>query len=240
MRKILSIVFSLLIAAVAVAQSDAPKYPQPFVGVGLSINGSGYSSVSLTGQAGLDLEENHFVSYTAATYDTARKTADNEIANEKGHVVSGQSQAFARFGSGYLLGGGAEWTKTITSDYTKEATYPLVGGGKDFAKFRLVLSYFREHNEITHYPTLVTFTEPGGTAAYRSQSCNCGSGVQGVTTQLWLPSPVSAHHLFFHAELKAYSYHNTLTDPYNAALTAAEKSVRSFGGELQYSVLYRF
>lgn len=229
-----------VVSSTTPSEERAPKFPiNPYVEIGPSLNGGGYSSVSGTGTVGLNVDTRHFLLESSATFDTAGKTNDGTENNDKGHNIACGSDVFYRLSSGWFFGSGLNWSKTITTNYDKEATHPAVGGGKDFASFRLQFTYFREENEITHYPTLVQFT-PGPGQAQFSYTCHCGSGVNGFETQLWYPSPMSTHHIFFHATLQTYWFHTTITDPYDTALTQQQESSRNSSGGLNYSLMYRF
>ncbi len=218
----------------------APKFPiNPYVEIGGSANGGGYSLLSATGTVGLNVDTRHFLLESSAIFDAARKTNDGTENNVKGHDITFGSDVFYRLSSGWYFGGGLDWGKTITTNYDKEAAHPAIGGGKDFASFRLQFTYYREKNEITHYPTLVQFTPGPGQAPF-SYTCHCGNGVNGFETQLWYPSPMSTHHVFFHATLQTYWFHTTITDPYDTVLTQQQESSRNSSLGLNYSMMYRF
>lgn len=230
----------LLICSMAFAQdATVSAYPHPYVAVGASLNGGGYSTFSFTGSGGLNLEKTHFVLESDGTYDTAGKSNDATYENKKGHNYSYSGDGLYRTSSGWLLGVGDIFTKTITTNYTKQATYPSAGAGKDFSHVRIQFMYYREENELTHYPELVNFT-PGPGQSEVSYTCRCTSNVSGLETRFWYPSPRSAKHLFFRADLKTYWFHTTLTDPYNVALTKSQEASHSFGGSLTYQIMYRF
>jgi hypothetical protein len=213
--------------------------PRAYVEFGPSINACGYTNLSVQGDAGIDLESGRLLWKSAVSYNTARKENDGTTANNSGHSAGTSSVAFVRLGEGWFLGGGVGWSKTITFNYTKQATYPKIGFGKDFSKYRLQFMYLREENEITHYPSALKFTPGPGQAAV-SSTCHCGSGVSGVEAHLWYPSPALKRHVFFHAVFQPFIFHATITDPYNASLTAAQKANHAFTGTLKYSILYRF
>lgn len=222
----------MLLSSVLFGQ-DVASYPHPYVEAGISINGGGYSSVSEVGAAGVTLEEKHLVVDAFTKYDTAGKTAAGA-----GHNINYTGVVYFRTTNGWLFGAGSDWAKTFTQEYTKEALHPRAGFGKDFTKVRLTFDYFREENEITHYPVLVQFT-PGPGQTKFSYTCHCVSGVNGIETNLWYPSPRSNRHLFFHADLDVYRYHTTITDPY-APWEAPHWHEYSFTGLLSYSILWRF
>ena len=231
-RLTLSVSLALLFVSSALAQS---LRPHPYVELGASTNGGGYSPLSGTASTGINIDSRRFILESNATYDTAGKSD----GNPKGHNIGFGSNVFYRTTQGWFFGGGMSWSKTITTNYTKEAGHPEVGGGKDFSRFRLQFMYLREENEITHYPDLVRFT-PGPGQSSLSHTCHCGSGVNGITTSLWLPSPESNHHWFFHASIPVYWFHTTITDPYNLLMTKQQESHHDASGGLTYSLMYRF
>ena len=231
MKSTIAVVFLLITSAWAQVR--------PYITVGASINGSGYSTFSGNGSAGIDAETTHLIGNTYLNYNVARKTHDGEVSNLKGHVISVDTRECVKLKS-YLLGAGVEWTKTITTDYTKEGYFPMVGGGRDFENFRIVVMYMREHNEIVHYPTPESFTAPGEKSVYTSYTCNCSNGVQGFSTQFWYPSPTLHRHLFFYANLSTVWFHSTLTDPNSTYLTNLQKKNKDYGGSLLYAAMWRF
>ena len=215
------------------------KFPRPYLELGATINPCGYKTFSATATAGVDFESEHFVFKASAVYDTAKKHTSTAIDNDRGHLVGFGYNSFYRFSNSWFLGAGMSWGKTISNEYTKEATYPKLIVGKDMESVRLQFAYLREENEITHYPTLVRFT-PGPGQSQLSHTCHCGSGVNGGEAQLWYPNPRLKKHIFFHADLQLFVFHTTITDPYNVSLTNAQKSAHDWSGSLTYSMMYRF
>jgi len=67
-----------------------------------------------------------------ASYDNARKANDNTIDNDKGHSRRLNSSIYGRPDDGWFVGGGAGWVQLSTTNYSKQAFRPSIGGGKDF------------------------------------------------------------------------------------------------------------
>ena len=81
---------------------------------------------------GLRIDTSHLIWEAGASYDTARKSDDNTINNEKGHSRRLESSIYYRFHSGWFAGAGAGWTQLSTTNYSKQAFRPTIGGGKDY------------------------------------------------------------------------------------------------------------
>jgi hypothetical protein len=54
--------------------------------------------------------------------------------NHSGHERSAQLRAFYKLGNGLYIGGGAQWSQTSTTTYSKQAWRPTLGVGKDFLR----------------------------------------------------------------------------------------------------------
>jgi hypothetical protein len=136
-----------------------------------------------------------------------------------------------------MFGGGTQWGKLVTTNYTKEAIYPLVAAGKDISPAtRLQAGFFREENEITHYPALTGFVTGANQVLY-AYSCHCGSGVNGVEIQLWHDF---TKHIFFRGMGQVFRFHETVTQPYEPSAVAIADAQHHFGGSLTYQVGWRF
>jgi hypothetical protein len=218
------------------------QLPKPYVEAGATAGSAGYG-VGAIGKLGVDTESKHFVSNVFVDYQTAGKTG-NTAPISAGHSRAAQGTAFYKFGNWYA-GAGAGWNETLTVDYSKYSWHPEVGGGRDFFgdgySWRFQAMYLRELNEYTRYPTLNTFTTPGGVGTYQAYTCKCASGVQGVDINAWLPSPAANHHFFAHVDMEPIFFHTTETDPYNTqAWAVAQKHQRDVATLFTLGFVARF
>ncbi|MGO8796543.1 MAG: hypothetical protein ACLQLC_17110 [Candidatus Sulfotelmatobacter sp.] len=221
--------------------------PHLFAEGGLNVSGNGYQTFAGNMGAGVGIEENHFIANAEGFYDFMRKTNDNDqVPDEKGRVRTADGEVFYKFhsGSSWFVGGGAGWSETSLTTYMKSAWNPRVGGGHDFVSemtsWRLQVLYLRDENEVVRYPSPVQFT-PGPGQSASSYTCSlCGNNVQGVEASVWFPSPSSPHHLLLHWVVTPVWFHETVTDPYNAALTHSQKSQHDVSGSYYVDLIYRF
>jgi hypothetical protein len=149
----------------------------------------------------------------------ARKTNDNTVNNSKGHERFLQGRAFYRYRPGLYFGGGAQWSETSTTNYTKKAWRPTFGLGGD---------HFGESYSMRWQGMYIL---PGTDRA---------NAMQGPELQLWLPSPASRKHFFYRQTLGIYEYHDTITDPTNATLTAQQAAQRHTSAFLDFTFGWRF
>ena len=66
------------------------------------------------------------------------------------------------------------------------------------------------------------------------------NGAQGPEFSLWLPSPVAAHHIFWRQTIGIYTFHETVTDPSDKALTDEQTGRRSVSCNVSFNLMYRF
>ena len=190
----------LLCFSMAAQTNNNPPaaWPHPFIEGQLDLNGNGYTPVTLDAHPGLNWETARFSFIGIADYSFARKTNDGTLHNDHGHSRTLQSDLFFKVGDGWLLGGGAGWNKTYTTNYDKIAYSWRSGGGKDFLgdyySARLTAQFFRHFNEQTIYPNA-----PG---------CACSNDLGGVLIDFWQPSPSTAHHWFFHTQMSVDNFRN--------------------------------
>ena len=245
--KVLTTLLCLFLCVAAVAQTNnapAKVYPHPYVEGALGLNGGGYSTVSFAPSTGIDFESKHFIAEGRFSYDLARKVNDGTNNNDKGHSIGYGGMGFFRLSDGWFFGGGYSYGKTITTNYDKEASEPAFGGGKDVLRSdwsgRFQLRYFWQRDFLVTYPTPVAFTPGPGQTSPSRYCAKCDNGLQGVGFDMWMPSPATAHHWFFHVSETPYWFHTTVTDPYNLPLTADQKSHHSYSSNASFGVMYRF
>jgi hypothetical protein len=207
------------ISPAATAPAASSWIPRPMVLVGPSLVGNGYQPLALSGGAGLLLNSSHLESNLEARYMNARKTNDNTVNNKKGHERYLQGRVFYRFRPTLYFGGGAQWSETSTTNYTKKAWRPTFGLGGD---------HFGDGYSL-RWQTL--YVLPGTDHV---------NALQGPEFQLWFPSPVSTKHFFFRQTLGIYEFHTTVTDPANLSLTAQQTADRHSAAFLDFTFGWRF
>ncbi len=175
--KILSLSCVLLLSVVAFGQEKPPASetpaspswtPRPVLYSGPSLVGNGYQTFALNGGGGLLLNSSKLLGDFEGRYMNARKTNDNTLNNRKGHERYLEGRLFYKYRQGLYFGGGAQWSETSTTNYTKKAWRPTVGLGGDY--FSQGLS--------CRWQTL-----------YISPGSDWQNALQGAEIQLWLPSP---------------------------------------------------
>lgn len=226
----------------AVTAPSVPKivWPRPFLFAGLGVNGAGYSSLSGNAGAGLRIDAAHLIWNASASYDTARKSNDNTIDNESGHSRRLDSSIYYRFNSGWFAGGGANWTELSTTNYTKQAFRPSVGGGKDYFHNQCAaedcVNEWSMRWQVDYTLKGAEHVDPRGCTVPNGQ---CTNDLQGPMLTLYLPSPTLARHLFWRTTLGIYTFHTTVTST-DPTLTAMQKGQRSVTGALDFAMMYRF
>jgi hypothetical protein len=170
---------------------------------------TGYKAfTTATGGVGVAIEAPRFLVDVRAMADSGRKQDSGT-----GHSLYLRGSAFYKFQNGWYIGGGARWSKLITDIYSKEAWRPQAGVGKDWIK-----------------PNF----SARGQALYVFPGTDRLNAVQGPEFSLWLPSPATKRHWFFHQTLGIYEYHQTSV-PGNSG--TQNRSGALFGG---WGVVYRF
>ncbi len=185
----------------------------------LSLNSGGFQPVSASGTVGTRFEGRFFLFQSDFTYDTARKTDDETLNNTKGHTRSFRSYFSYRLPARWYLGGGAGWSETSTTNYTKGAWAPYFGGGKDFfrnsASFRL--SCFYKLPGSDHF-----------------------NATQGPSLEFIYPSPLKDRHFYFYQSVSTTLFHTTITDPNNAELAEEQREQRSVFTRIRMGIMFRF
>lgn len=193
--------------------------PRPYVFFGPSLVGNGYQTFAANSGAGILLRSKVLVANFEASYMNARKTNDNTINNHSGHERYLKGRVFYPWRQNLYFGGGAQWSQTSTTNYTKSAWRPTLGlGGDHFA-------------EDLSARWQVMYITPG---------TDRSNALQGPEFQLWLPSPASRSHFIWRMSLGIYEFHTTVTDRSNKKLTAAQVRDRHHAGFLDFAFGWRF
>lgn len=244
---ILVVGLGILSAQLASAQNLFPRssgstldWPHPFVYAGLAVNGGGYSSLSGNLGGGLRIDTRRLIWEASGSYDNAHKANDNTLDNEKGHSRRLDSSIYYRFGSGWFVGGGAGWSQLSTSNYSKQAFRPSIGGGKDYFHKQCAAEDCVDEFSMRMQ---VDYTLPGSEHVDQ-KGCTvpdgqCTNDLQGPTFSLYIPSPSLARHVFWRTTLGIYTFHTTVTST-DPSLTALQKGERSGTAFLNFALMYRF
>jgi len=202
-----------------VTRASKSWIPHPFIYSGPSLLGNGYQTFAGNLEGGFLLNANKLMGDVEGHYMNAKKTNDATVNNRKGHERYLQGRLFYPLRKNLYLGGGAQWSETSTTNYTKRAWRPTFGGGGD---------YFAPDWSCRWQ--LLYITKGSGRS----------NGVQGPEFQFWLPSPASKKHFFYRQTLGVYLFHMTVTDPRDANLTAWQTSQKSHAAFLDFTFGWRF
>lgn len=226
--KLLILLYALFLSVSSVAQEKAPAsqtpalpswVPHPILYSGPSLVGNGYQPLAGNFGGGLLLNSSKVLGDFEAYYMNAKKTNDNTLNNFKGHERFLQGRLFYPWRRGLYFGGGAQWSETATTNYTKKGWRPTFGlGGDHFAE-----------NWSCRWQVL-----------YITKGTDKINGVQGPEFQFWFPSPTSKSHFFYRQTLGLYVFHTTISDPTDRKLTAWQTSQRSTAGFLDFTFGWRF
>lgn len=241
------IVIAILLCSLSFAQNTKPasKLPHVMGELTLDLNGNGSSVFGASARPAVNFENKYFSSMSSYTYTLTKKSDDDTVNNRKGREIHAEEALFLKLHKGWLIGGGAGFAKLSTTNYDKYHNLWKAGFGRDYYwntgnSMRVSLAYLQEWNEKTSYPTLQTFTSPGGTGSYQAYSCQCGNGGKGIDINIWYPNPGSNHHFFFHGQSTFLIFHTSVVDPYNVKLTKLDKSQHSIGDWLSFGFVARF
>ncbi len=205
--------------------------PHPYVYIGPSFMGGGYAPVAVRAEVGLNMESAHLVSKVHAGYDNGHQVNDADQPNPKGH--DRYLGAALYFLPGRLIlpshaffGAGWRWSQLSTSNYTKTANRPQIGGGYDFTRcsapactgdfsMRVIVDWVLAGNDWQN-------------------------GSHGPDIAIIFPSPIEKRHWFWQENVAVYRFHATVTDRGNPSLTHSERADRSLTCYLDFGIVYRF
>ena len=206
----------------------ASLFPRPYAYAGLGLMGGGYSPLAAEAGAGLRIDSRRVLAWAEGSYDNGRKTDDNDQPNPKGHDRGLSGSAYFRFSSGWFAGAGARWSQLSTTNYTKSAWRPTLGGGRD---------YF--HKKCALEDCISDFSMRLG-ADYVLPGADHANALQGPLLNFYMPSPSTRGHIFFRQTIGVYEFHETVTEPSNLALTKLQTSQRSVTSFVELTLMYRF
>ena len=190
--------------------------------------GGGYAPVAGVAGVGFRIDSDRFLLDAAGEYDSGHKTNDNDQPNPNGHDRTLAGSAYYRHGSKWFFGGGARWDQLSTTNYSKSAWRPTIGGGMD---------YFR-HN-CAPENCLGGFSMQMS-VDYITTGSDWQNGSHGPQFTVYIPSPSLKGHIFLREELGIYRIHETVTDRTNIVMTGEQTSDHAWDSFLEVTIMCRF
>lgn len=187
--------------------------------LGPSLVGNGYQNLAANLGAGFLLKSRELVGEFNAFYMNAKKTDDGTLNNHSGHERFLQGRVFFPWHKGLYYGGGAQWSETATTNYTKKGWRPTFGMGQD---------YFAEALSVRWQVLYIT------------KGTDRANGLQGGEFEMWLPSPASKSHFFYRETIGLYEFHATVSDFRDRALTARQTSDRGSAAFVDFCFGWKF
>jgi hypothetical protein len=203
----IQVLFNLTLLMLLVTPVRA-QIPRPYAYGGLSLNGGGYSPAGGIIGVGLDIDTEHSCAIAEIWTGNAHKRDSGT-----GLEVGGKARAFYLTGRGWYFGGGAQWSKLVTVDYSKQGWRPTFGAGKDIIR------------EDFSARAQVMYVLPGTDRL---------NAVQGPEINIWIPSPATQAHLMYRQSLGIYEFHQTSV-PGNSG--TQDRSGATF---VEFTLMYRF
>lgn len=203
----------------------------PYVRAGPVLTGGAYRPLALQAEAGLDLETRFCVANASAAYDNDRMTKDRDQPNRKGHDRFLDGGIYCRIlgrllPNRFFIGGGYRWSQLSTTNYTKTANRPQIGGAYDFVH-RSCAQCERDFSMRIEMNWVITGND-------------WQNGTHGPEIALTFPSPREKHHWFWEQRTGIYRSHATVTEPSNLPLTQLQRATRSFWCTADFGIEYRF
>jgi hypothetical protein len=225
MKNLLSLFFIVVCGSVAFGQSGDAQlitepFPHPYISFGPSLMPAGYAPLAYRAEAGIDVESTHFMLHALGAYDNGRKDNDNDQPNPNGHDRYLEGAAYFRASSHWFVGGGWRWDELSTTNYFKSGSRPEFGGGYDW----FVPGTFSMRID----------------AEWLTAGNDWQNGSHGPNVTVTFPAPSEKHHIFWRQSVGIYSFHETVTDPTNLALTQAQRSDKSIDATVDGGLILRF
>jgi len=220
------------------ATSDSAVYlfmtkltPHPYIFVGPSLMGGGYAPVAYRVEGGLNVESTRYLMSVSAAYDNGHQVNDGDQPNPKGHDRYLDSAIYFRpaqrpFYGKVFVGFGWRWNQLSTTNYSKTANRPQIGGGFDIASHPC--SGCRRDFSMR---VAVDWVMSGH---------DWQNGSHGPDITISLPSPRERRHWFYQERLGIYRFHATVTDRSNRLLVQSAQADRAFACYANFGILYRF
>ncbi len=225
MKNLLSLFFIVVCGSVAFGQSGdvqliTEPIPHPYISFGPSLMPSGYASLAYRAEGGIDVESRHFMLHALGAYDNGRKVNDNDQPNPNGHDRYLEGGAYFRASSHWFVGAGWRWDELSTTNYNKAGSRPEFGGGYDW----FVPGNFSMRID----------------AEWLTAGNDWQNGSHGPNVTVTFPAPSEKRHIFWRQSVGIYSFHETVTDPTNLALTQEQRSDKSIDATVEGGLILRF
>jgi hypothetical protein len=205
--------------------------PHPYVLVGPSLMGGGYATFAYRLEGGLDIESSRWIMLAVGAYDNGRQVRDGDQPNPKGHDRYLDSSIYFRpawqpFPGQAFVGCGWRWNQLSTTNYTKTANRPQVGGGYDLA-LRSCSGCRRDFSMRISVDWVMVGND-------------WQNGSHGPAIAFSLPTPREKRHWFYQQRVGVFRFHDTVTDPTNVVLTRLQRADRSLAAYVESGIMYRF
>jgi hypothetical protein len=188
--------------------------------------GGGYSSATYRAESGIDVESTHAVFRALGAYENARKTDDNDQPNPNGHERYLEGAIYYRVARGWFVGMGWRWNELSTTNYSKSASRPEIGGGYDLIQHTCD-GCRRNFSMRMNLDWVMAGTD-------------WQNGSHGPAITMTLPTPREKRHWFFRSSVSVYRFHTTVTEPDNLPLTQQQRGQKHFDGFADTGLVYRF
>jgi hypothetical protein len=218
-----------IVGAVAVKPTENPKStekygfhfdrrPRLVVEPSFNFGGNGLEPFSTAVAGGVGFETKHFILESLAGYQKVSKVDEGTGASSKGHIRSLGASAYYRLPKYWFFGTSGGWSQLSTTDSSSQLWNMNFGGGKDLRtkdlSFRL-------------------------SAAYTPPQFDDQNGLQGVTIQFILPSPLKQGHVMFFEDVFLGHRHELVTGG-DRELRIEQTSVGLFTASCSFKMLLRF
>jgi hypothetical protein len=145
------------------------RFPRPYAGVGILLNGDDYRKFAGKAEVGLDMEKRNWIFQVGLAVQNSRP-----ISSHDGHIESGSALFAYRIKGNLSFGGGIQWNRAISDRNRYQGLRPHID---------LVRDILRPTFSMRSEATLLTPNR----SKYRL----------GGAVVICIPSPATTHHLFF-------------------------------------------
>ena len=209
-------------------------WPHPYVAAEISDMPAGYALVAEYAEMGFNIESQPGIAQFYFGYDNGRKTDDNDQPNPKGHDRYLHGGMYWRLSPlkrpKWFAGGGYRWSQLSTTNYTKGGSRPFFG-----ARYDLYYDHSGSHPDCGDCWLSVRFG-----LDYFTAGSDWQNGSHGIEFSVVMPRPIEKRHAFLNVTFDVIRFHQSVTEPENAALTSQQRSQYSIDGTMSAGILYRF
>jgi hypothetical protein len=146
------------------------RFPRPYAGGGVLLNGDDYRKFAAKAEVGLDMEKRKWILQVGIAVQNSRL-----VSSHDGHIESGNGLLAYRFRGNLSFGGGIRWNRVVSDHNRYDGLRPQIDLGRD-----ILLANFSMRWEAIFLPS-----------ALNRSNDRLGGGVR-----IWIPSPTTNHHLF--------------------------------------------